>query len=401
MKLVDQRSIVKSLSGLFVVVLLGSVSPSVNAQYLVSTKAGFVNKVEGRVLIQRQENEDGEPGRVSLGTQMKDGDLLITQARGRAEILLTPGSYLRLYEGCEVRAVNTSLAAPRFSIVKGSVIIETAQITKGTAIQIDTPNGPVSVGREGIQRIDVTENGSTVSVRQGEVVLGTSDQLLAKNATKIGRGKMLRLGTSALAPGEQPLIAKVNKDGEADDFDLWSYNRAQLLMQANSSALRRSSLSDSMALGWFYDPFYNFYTFMPGRRLFFSQYGFPFFSRYSDYSYYFPYGYGAYGYAGYGYGYRGGTQPGNAGGGGGGSIPGRVIAGNERVPIARAMAEREVRASESRTSGGERGISTGVSSPSGGTATVSAPSSAVSISAPAARGGDSGGSAPAARPARP
>lgn len=398
MTLVRDGSLAKSLSGLFAVVVLATVSQPVNAQYLVSTKAGFVNKVEGRVLIQRQENAEGERGRASLGTQMKDGDLLITQTRGRAEVLLTPGSYLRLYQDTEVRAINTSLAAPHFSVVKGSVIIEAAQITKGTAIQIDTPNGPVAIGKEGIQRIDVATNGTSVSVRQGEIVLGTADQLLEKYGTKVGKGKMVRLaGTNSFTSGEQPMIAKLNKDGETDDFDVWSYSRAQLLMQANSAALRRSSVQDSMALGWFYDPFYNCYTYMPGRRLFFSPYGFPFFNRYSDYYYYFPYGYGGYGYYP---GYGGGQQPG--GGGGGVTTPGRVIAGHERAPIARTMAERAVSTSERSTFGGDRGISTGVASaPSSSGATVTAPSSTVSISAPASRGGDSGGAPSGGRPSRP
>lgn len=398
MTLVRGRVATKSLAGMFAIAVLATLSPSVNAQYLISTRAGFVNKVDGRVLIQRQESPEGERGRASLGSQLRDGDLLITQLRARAEVLLTPGSYLRLYQDAEVRAVYTALDAPRFAVVKGSVIVEVAQLTKGTAIQIDTPHGPVSIGKEGIHRIDVGANGTSVSVRQGEVVLGTADQLLAKSGTKVGKGKMVRLsGTSALAPGEQPMLAKIDKDAETDDFDVWSYNRAQTLMQANSAALRRSSVQSSMALGWFYDPFYNCYTFMPGRRLFFSPYGFPFFSRYSDYYYYFPYGYGAYGY----YPRYGGGQPTGGGGGGGVSTPGRVIAGHERAPIAREMTQREVRSVQSPTFDGGRGVSTGVSSPSAGSSTVSAPSSTVSISAPAARGGDSGGAPSGGRPSRP
>ena len=396
MKLTHGISFARSFSFLFAIAFLLAAGSPAYAQYLISTKAGFVNKVEGRVLIQRQENEDGARGRVSLGTQMRDGDILITQGSSRAEVLLTPGSYLRLYQGTEVRAVNTNVAAPHFSVIKGSVIIEAAQMDKGIAIQIDTPNGPVSIGKVGIQRIDVGENATTVSVRQGEVILGTIDQLLAKNGTKVGRGKVVKLGvTEQLASARAPFIAKINKDAATDEFDLWSYYRAQTLMQANSSALRRSSVQDSMALGWFFDPFYNCYTFIPGRRLLFSPYGFPFFNRYSDYYYYFPYGYGPYGYPRGG----GGPQPGG-GGGGGTSTPGRVIAGIERAPIARTMAEREVRSSQSPTFG-DRGISTGVSSPSGGTATVSAPSAPVSISAPASRGDSGGGGSSGARPSRP
>src|SRR5262249_25170487 len=75
-----------------------------NAQYLISAKAGFVNRVEGKVYIRRADSEDGEKGRASLGTQMRDGDRLSATANSFAETLLNPGSYLRLNENSEIRA---------------------------------------------------------------------------------------------------------------------------------------------------------------------------------------------------------------------------------------------------------------------------------------------------------
>lgn len=374
--------------------LMFSPGQTVNAQYLVSTKAGFLNRAEGKVFIQRQENENGDRGRATLGTQMKDGDLLSTGSGSRAEILLNPGSYLRLNEKTEVRAIRTSLTEPTFAVLQGSVIIEISQPPKETAVQIVTPQGPVSMSKEGIQRIDVTPEGTTVAVRQGEVVLGTIEQLFAKGGFKVGKGKVVRLsgtngqsGQSGLMPGEGPLLAKVDKDA-VDQFDLWSFSRAQTLMAANAGALRRSSLSGSMAYGWYYDSFYNCYTFIPGRGLVFSPYGFPFFRRYSDCYYYFPYGYNY--YPSYDWG----------GGGGGGVGSARVIAGHDRAPIRREMEGRAVRevgdSSFGSASGGSRGVSTG----GGSTGSVSMPSAPVSASGGASRGGDSGGGQ-AGRPSRP
>src|SRR5438105_1364154 len=83
---------------LLLIFVAGSLGQGASAQHLISTKAGFVNRVEGKVFIQRQDSENGEPGRASLGTQMRDGDWLITAADSRAEILLNPGSYLRMDE---------------------------------------------------------------------------------------------------------------------------------------------------------------------------------------------------------------------------------------------------------------------------------------------------------------
>jgi hypothetical protein len=86
---------------------------------------------------------------------------------------------------------------------------------------------------------------------------------------------MARLvGTTSFAPGTQPQLAKVDKDA-VDEFDSWSFNRAETLMAANYSALRRSSLRSAFTLGWYFDPFFNCYTFIPGGGLYFSPYGFP------------------------------------------------------------------------------------------------------------------------------
>jgi len=286
--------------------------------------------------------------------------------------------------------VGTSLTEPRFEVVKGSVIVEIGQLAKQTAVEILTPQGPIAMGKEGLHRIDVREDGTTVAVRQGEVYLGTIEQLLAKRAPKVGRGKMARLvGTSSLAARAQPQLAKLDKDA-IDEFDSWSFNRAQTLMAANYSALRRGSMRGIFALGWYYDPFYNCYTFMPGGGLYYSPYGFPFFRRYADYSYYFPYGYWY---------YPGGGSWGSGGGGGGGSAPPRVIAGHDRVPAQRQIEGRGLSTGNSGFSGADVG-SRGVSAGSSSAGTVSAPSAPVSISGGASRG-DSGGSSSASRPSRP
>src|SRR5262249_30888264 len=109
-----------SLVALSSFLLALGLSIAANAQYLISAKAGFVNRVEGKVYILRADSEDGEKGRASLGTQLRDGDRLSTTANSFAETLLNPGSYLRLNENTEVRAVSTDLNSVRFELITGS-----------------------------------------------------------------------------------------------------------------------------------------------------------------------------------------------------------------------------------------------------------------------------------------
>jgi hypothetical protein len=265
------------------------------AQHMISSRAGFVNRVDGAVFIQRQDSDDGERGRASLGTQMRDGDRLITTT-GRAELLLTPGSVLRLNNDSEVRAVNTALDETRFELVSGSAIVEIAEIDKKNPLQIDTPQGSLSIAKKSLIRLDARANETIVSVRQGEIYLGGRDRFQAKGAVKVDRGNIVRL-TGAREVANRPEIAKLDKDVAVDAFDEWSFQRADMLAQANYAALRSTrSSSNSLAYGWLYDPFFNCYTYIPGSGIFYSPYGFYYFRRYLDWYYYQPYYYYNYPY---------------------------------------------------------------------------------------------------------
>ena len=388
MKNFSPRSVLYSLC----LLVFAGLTQSALAQYLISTKAGFVNKVDGKVEIQRQDNEDGSRGRVSLGTQMKEGDLLITGQGGRAEILLNPGSYLRLDSNTQVRAVNTMLTETRFEVVSGSVIIEVGEIDKKIPIEIATPNGIISINKTSLLRLDVEDGVSVVGVRQGEVYRGTGQELLSKAAPKIGRGKLTRLTGEATATASEALeLAKLDKD-EVDGFDTWSFNRAQSLMAANYSALQRSSMSSSLAYGWYYNSFYNFYTFIP-RGGYYSPYGFPFCRRFSDFAYYYPYGLPYYYY------YPNRQDNSGGGGGGGGNTTARVVSGIDRAPIQRSMESR--RMGDFGGSDFGRGVGSSMPSSSAG-GTVSAPSTSVTTTGAPSRGGDaSPSSGGGGRPGRP
>jgi hypothetical protein len=342
--------------------LLLAFSGSAAAQHLISSKAGFVNRADGKVYVLRHDSEDGQPGRASLGTQLRDGDRLSTDADSRAEILLNPGSYLRLDEKSEVRAVSTSFSETRFELIKGSAIVEVGQVDKKAPIELVTPNGTLSLAKDSLVRVDAKTAATWVAVRQGEIFLGTREVALANEGkAKIKRGKLVRLtGGNTLAE-----IAKIDKDA-ADSFDAWSFGRAQTLVAANLSSLRRNSL---LSGGWYYDPFFGCYTFVPYRGYLVSPYGFGFFRSYADCYWYNPY-------------YRGGYYNPNYGGGGTvvTNLPPRVVTGVDREPVRREIpASRGIddggfgRDMGGRSVGGFSSPSVSMPSSSSSTSTISAP----------------------------
>jgi hypothetical protein len=359
---------------------------------LISTKAGFVNRTEGRVEIERYGNADEERGRASTGTQMRNGDHLMTLTDGYAEVLLNPGTYLRLRPQTQIRALQTSLAKVQFELLQGSIIVEAGEVDKNTPLEIRTPHGPLTIRRDGLHRIDAQPRGTRVAVRQGDLWIGTPEEVLRKEGVRIGRGKETLLNGS----NPTPQLAKIDKD-RADEFDIWSFSRAQTLVAANNMALRESRGLNTLAHGWFFNPFTGGYTFIPRNGLFYSPYGFGFFNSFATCFTCFG---NVYRGLGWGIGAPNNNRP-----GGGLQAPARVITGADRTPI-----QRQVEGRRAELGGGIDAMNGGFG---GGRAmggrSIGMPSAAPTVIAapmPSRSGGMGGGSAAPAgggggRPAGP
>src|SRR5262249_3683341 len=153
-----------------------------------------------------------------------------------------------------------------------------------------------------------------------------SSDFAANQAPKVKSGKVATL-TGSAEPGQSD-IANLDKD-TVDQFDAWSFNRAQALTAANVKTL---SQSGALTSGWYYDPFFNFYTFVPSHAWFSSPYGFGFFNNYRGSSYYPPYYYGgSYYVTNTVIAHSASVSP---------RVPPRVVTGNDRSAVSRATDHR-------------------------------------------------------------
>jgi ferric-dicitrate binding protein FerR (iron transport regulator) len=193
----------------------------VNAQYFVSTRAGFVNRVRGKVFVQRAGGEEREP--VSPNLQMTDGDRLYTSAESRVEILVNSQAYLRLDEQAEVRAVNTVLTEARFELLRGTAMVEVARMDKSIVFELVTPHGTVAISKEGFCRISIGPSSTRIEVIEGEIALGTRQEAVSKRAVKIEDGKRVELTSDRQAA---PVITALERR-PFDEFDNWSFQVAR------------------------------------------------------------------------------------------------------------------------------------------------------------------------------
>lgn len=291
-------------------------------KFVISARAGGVNAVTGRATMRAHGNSEWQL--LTIKEDLEKGDAVRTGLDGRVEMLLNPGSYMRVGENSEFELANNSLENLEVRLVKGTAIVEvTGADDEELLIGITTPHARMSIVRRGLYRVSVVPGNTTeLIVRKGRVMLEDSH-------TKVKGGNKVIFSNSTFS------VAKLEKadKNESDMLEVWSKDRAQTLAKANSRisertlALFGSSFNDHRSRGrwgssgiWFFNNEIGCYTLLPLRYGWGSPYG----RSYSRF-------YGSY-WPGSIYG-----RPTMTGGGGHPRSPG---SGNGGPPTARPPAER-------------------------------------------------------------
>lgn len=239
-------------------------------KYLVSARAGGVNYVDGLVGVTRP---DGKSGLVLRGDQLEIGDRVVTDSNSRVELLLNPGSYLRLGSNSAFEFKTTSLDDLQLKFDSGSAMFEVFAADDFT-VSIFTPKGKAVLVESGVYRVDVSGDGNAViAVTEGKALVGSA-------ATVVKKGRTGTIDSGSV------VVAKFDR-GKRDDLAEWSKTRAKGLAKltdslknrevrnslANSFLGRRWSMRDSFGL-WVLDPFTRSYCFLPFGYGWYSPYGY-------------------------------------------------------------------------------------------------------------------------------
>jgi hypothetical protein len=233
--------------------------PQNRERFGISAKAGGVNAVSGKVTVKR----DGKTRMLTSQDDLESGDIVNTNVGSQVEVLLSPGTYLRLAERSEFVMEDTSLDNLLVRLNKGSAIVEaTGPGNLDLYIPIVTAQKRMTIVRPGVYRFNVSADTTELLVRKGRVSLGDSKDDLVKGGKKV---TLTSVG---------PTTAKLT-DSEKDDFDDWSKTRGQTLARANEKLSARmvngyiNSGSWGFSSGfsrwglWTWSPLSSCYTFLP------------------------------------------------------------------------------------------------------------------------------------------
>jgi len=203
-----------------------------------------------------------------------------------------------------VQMISPDLTHTEIRLERGQANIEVDQIYAQNRILVDLKNGQIQILKNGLYTFDADH--STVRVFDGKasVYSGTNLQADVKPIE-------LKGGHELVLNGELPKPQHFNKDqASTDQLYRWSSLRSQYLGDANLGLAQAYSGYSSFNPGWYWagGPFG--YTWLPGDGLFWSPFGYGFYSPFYIHGGGFIYGRGF-----YGGGYRGGVYRGGAVGG--------------------------------------------------------------------------------------
>jgi hypothetical protein len=262
---------------------VGAAQTSTPAQRPDSIHPGEVNYVEGQVTLDGVSLQSTSALR---STVLQPGSDLST-GQGFAEILLTPGAFLRVGNNSEVRLVSAGLVNGRLTLVRGSALLEAADVVKGSSLNVQMGNTTAQIADKGLYSFDA--NQQTVKVFDGKLKLTEGS---AAEAT-------LKKGDQVILTSDQPLKKRdfKKKAAEEDPLYVWSKVRSHDEAEASISVADRVASSGAWyGPGWYWDPAWSFYAFAPGAGYLGSPFGWNYYS--PAFVFGAPYGYwgrGAYG----------------------------------------------------------------------------------------------------------
>ncbi len=261
--------------------------PSQN-QAPVPVQPGAVNYVEGQVSVDGQPISQQAVGSLTLrpGQDLKTGN-------GYAEVLLTPGAFLRVGNGSEVQMEAAGLANTRVRFLSGDGLLEVDQLVDGVNLSVDLNQSTSRVEKKGLY--DFEAGAQDVRVLDGKLkVMGNA------KTVSIGKGDQVMLANGDSLKKTDFSVTSL----KATPLYAWSASRSQTEAQENVAAARYASYYTAAGPGWFWDPYVNYYGFWPASAYLYSPFGFGFYS-----PLYFRYygGYHGFYHAGYRGGYRGGV----------------------------------------------------------------------------------------------
>ncbi len=234
-----------------------------------SALPGTLNYVEGQAEI-----GDTALNSKSIGSaELQPGESLKTTT-GKAEVLLTPGVFLRVGNNSSVRMVSPSITDTVVALKKGHAMIEVDEIHPENNIRVNEDGADIRLLKTGLY--DFNANRADMRVFDGKAaVVGYGRHFIVKG------GHYTSFADHSLRKPKK----FTKKEYEEGDLYRWSSLRSAYVAEANVNAAGYYSEYGYGPWGpgwwgadWYWDPWFDSFTFIPGDGIFYSPFGWGFYS---------------------------------------------------------------------------------------------------------------------------
>lgn len=223
---------------------------------------GMVNYVEGQASI------DGMPltARQDGNTQVQPGQTLATAA-GKVEMLLGPGVFVRVGDNSAVRLVSSGIENPTIEVTRGEAFVEADSKVNDGQLTVQEHGATASILKPGLYQFNSDQN--RIAVLDGKL-----------RVTENGRSKEFGKDHEVLLNNPKFKVQSFDAKAAEDDLYRWSSVRSAYLAEANQTLAESAYMGYGpwWGPGWYWDPYVNFWAWMPGDGFFYSPFGYPFYS---------------------------------------------------------------------------------------------------------------------------
>lgn len=236
---------------------------------------GTVNYIEGSVSIGSQNLNEK-----SIGSTTLENGQSLTTTNGKAEVLLTPGVFLRIGNQSAVTMLSPSITDTNVRLDHGEATVEVAEIHPQNDLQITEDNATTRLVKTGLYDFNADQGQVRVLKGQAEV---TDD----RGKVKVKGGREVDLNATSGALRARKFDAKAYEAN--DNLYQWSSLRSAYEAEANVNAASVYGPEGwygagagfgypGWGFGWYWDPWFSCYTFIPGDGILYSPFGWGFYS---------------------------------------------------------------------------------------------------------------------------
>ena len=191
--------------------------------------------------------------------ELQPGQSLVTE-KGKAEVLLTPGVFLRIGNNSSVKMISPSLTDTEVEVDRGHAMVEVAEIHPENSIRVDDAGTTTQLLKTGLYEFN--QNQREMRVFDGKAFVESGHEHV-----DVKGGREITLASNDLSKPRK----FDKKSYEEGDLFRWSSLRSGYLAEANVDAAGVYAQNGWGGPGWwgadwYWDPWFDAFTFIPGRR---------------------------------------------------------------------------------------------------------------------------------------